>query len=303
MTRFPAFYTPLLLEGALVMMTSWLINPTFSNPSAAWAAVPAKQPVAKAVKPPVKPLTVVQPAKLAPAVVVAAPTVLKTGVTKAWQSPQKQAEAIVMNLIAKNNLNPSLVQAVAVQESGDLNAFTDGKNIVVTTALWNQLKDEDERAFVLGHELSHICKRHLAKGRGRQVGWAVLRTGLSVLGAPGVAQVAAGYGSQLLDRRFSRGDEYQADDYGLQLMMGAGYNPQAALAVFDVLAAAGSNNGVEFLQTHPLSRSRITSLVKKYKLNPNARANSELAPSINMAMVWPPSALLEESYPANWYSA
>ena len=285
------------------MMTTSLINPTFSNPPAAWAAVPVKKPVPKAVaKPAVKPLAVVQPAKVAPAVAVAAPTVLKSGVTKAWQSPQEQAEAIVMNLITQNNLDPNLVQAVAVQESGDLNAFTDGKNIVVTTALWNQLKDEDERAFVLGHELSHICKRHLAKGRGRQVGWAVLRTGLSVLGAPGVAQVAAGYGSQLLDKRFSRGDEYQADDYGLQLMMGAGYNPQAALAVFDVLAAAGSNNGVEFLQTHPLSRSRITSLVKKYKLNPNARANSAPAPSVNMAMVWPPSALLAESYPANWYS-
>src|SRR5262249_17238410 len=147
------------------------------------------------------------------------------------------------------------------------NAATDGQNLVITSALLERLTTDDERAFVISHELSHILLQHIGKTELRRVGLTLLDTYLvrryTTQGS--LAQLASELGIGLVDKRSSRGYEYQADDLGVKLMAQAGYNPQAAIRVFDILKAATPGNQTpEFLQDHPITDSRIRALVQKY---------------------------------------
>jgi predicted Zn-dependent protease len=75
--------------------------------------------------------------------------------------------------------------------------------------------------------------------------------------------------NQMLQLRFSRKDELEADDYGLNYMAQAGYDPQAMLGVMKILAEASKGNRQPaFLATHPHPDSRLekikTYLSEKY---------------------------------------
>jgi predicted Zn-dependent protease len=75
-------------------------------------------------------------------------------------------------------------------------------------------------------------------------------------------------GTELLGLKYDRKQEYQADDSGIQFLINAKYNKNAAIEVFKVLRASGSGQEVEFLVTHPLPNSRIKKLSEKYGLDP-----------------------------------
>jgi predicted Zn-dependent protease len=175
--------------------------------------------------------------------------------------------AMILNrVLAANGISPQVVNDVRIENSTALNAYTNGKDIVLSSALWRGLPSEDERAFVIAHEAAHIVLQHIQKTQVRRVGLSLFDRYLQTR----VTQRAAALldvGLQLVDRRFSRDVEYQADDLGLQLMRKAAYNPNAALGVFRFLGQANQNGRTpEFLSTHPISQSRIRNLVNKYQL-------------------------------------
>ena len=71
----------------------------------------------------------------------------------------------------------------------------------------------------------------------------------------------ASLGKQLaLDLPFSRGMESEADLYGLELAARAGYDPRAALTLWQKMAQAGGAGGPGFLSTHPSSGDRMAAL-------------------------------------------
>lgn len=183
----------------------------------------------------------------------------------ALSSPQ----AILDRLESANQVPAEASPALKIQRSDTLNAATDGKNLLITDGLLNKLKTNDERAFVISHELAHILLSHIGKTQ-------IRRTGLSLLdhffsrrvGENSLLAMASRMGINLVDLKSSRGYEYQADDLGVQLMVKAGYDPQAAIRVFDVLEANAPTNGKPgFLLSHPISRDRMEALVKKYQLS------------------------------------
>ncbi|MDX2085157.1 MAG: M48 family metalloprotease [Candidatus Melainabacteria bacterium] len=191
-----------------------------------------------------------------------------TGYAQVHQAPQSHT-AILQRLIQSNQLPKDLVQSITLEDSPELNAYTNGQKIVITTKLWQQLHTSDQRAFIVGHELSHIVLSHLEKTQRRRVGLALLDRFVLQRYAPegGLGYTAGNIGLGLIDKKFSRNLEYQADDLGMQLMTKAGYHPKGALEAFQVLEN-GRRNGSppEFLLTHPLSRSRVEALANKYKL-------------------------------------
>ena len=156
-----------------------------------------------------------------------------------------------------------------VLRSDELNAWAmPGGKMAVYSGLVEKLQlTDDELAAVIGHEMTHALREHtkaqvgqqLLTGIGMQIGGAVLarqgnidpnmiNTGSSLL---------AEYG---INKPFSRQHETEADIGGLMLMARAGYNPQAAISVWQKMAQAGGGSMPTFLSTHPSGADRIAVL-------------------------------------------
>ncbi|NHB57054.1 M48 family metallopeptidase [Acinetobacter shaoyimingii] len=160
---------------------------------------------------------------------------------------------------------------LSVFKSDDLNAFVmPGGKVVFFTGIVNKLKLTDaEIAAIMGHEMTHALEEHSKRSAG-----ATKITNLAVkfgkdyagqkLGDMGTKAVDIGskYGVGL---PYSRSLESKADRGGLMLMAKAGYNPEAAITVWEKMnkADGGSTNGVQkFTSTHPSNNDRITDLKK-----------------------------------------
>ena len=144
-----------------------------------------------------------------------------------------------------------------------LNAFAlPGGQIFITNGMLTKLGGRPELAAVLAHEVSHVVARHgaehLAKQRLTQglAGAAVIATydpnrpGTAATGA-----IAAAIG-QLVNMRFSREDELEADALGVRLMADAGFDPEAMLSLMRVLEQAGGRMPA-FFSTHPSPENRV----------------------------------------------
>jgi Zn-dependent protease with chaperone function len=82
------------------------------------------------------------------------------------QGPQ----AILDNIKAKSSIPATVAPTISVEKSNVLNSYTDGHSIVITSGLLDKLNTNDERAFVISHELSHVLLSHVAKTQVRRVG-------------------------------------------------------------------------------------------------------------------------------------
>ncbi|MEO0375473.1 MAG: M48 family metallopeptidase [Cyanobacteria bacterium P01_A01_bin.17] len=137
-----------------------------------------------------------------------------------------------------------------------VNAFaTMGGRVYVTTGLLKAAGNEAELASVLGHEIAHVKERHLVK----QIRQRTLTTGL-IGTATGLSQSqAANIGIELLvNRPKGRGDEYEADQVGLEILRQAGYAPSAAPAFMKKLLS--DKRTPTFLSTHPAVPDRLKAL-------------------------------------------
>ena len=148
--------------------------------------------------------------------------------------------------------------------SKEINAFCmPGGKIAFYTGILEQLKlTDDEAAMVMGHEMAHALREHararIAKSQGTGT---LLSLGAQLLGWGQVGDLAASIGTQLLTLRFSREDETDADLVGLELAARGGYNPQAAVSLWEKMGQAGGGaSGPGFLSTHPSGPERIQQL-------------------------------------------
>ncbi len=158
---------------------------------------------------------------------------------------------------------PHLTYHFAVLDTPVVNAFAvPGGYIYVTRGILALMNSEAELAVVLGHELGHVNARHSVVKLSQLM---LAQIGLGVAGAisetfaklSGVASV----GVQLLFLKFSRDDEREADDLGVQYSRSGGYNPGEMVEFFASLERLGDLSGGHslpgFLSTHPLTSERI----------------------------------------------
>ena len=148
--------------------------------------------------------------------------------------------------------------------SKQINAFCmPGGKIAFYTGILEQLKlTDDEIAMIMGHEMAHALREHararIAKSQGTGT---LLSLGAQLLGLGQLGDLAANVGTQLLTLRFSREDESDADLVGLELAARGGYNPQAAVSLWEKMGqAGGGSSGPSFLSTHPSGPERIQQL-------------------------------------------
>ena len=170
-----------------------------------------------------------------------------------------------------------------IEDPQTINAFAlPGGQVSITRGLMNRLENEAQLAGVLGHEAGHVIAEHsaqqMAKGQlGQMLATAV---GVGASGEDGrgrYAGMAAAMANQMLQLRYSRGDESQADEIGLKYMAQVGYDPAEMLAVMEILkSAAGGGRQPEFMSSHPLPQSRIEDIKRWLESNRDEMKNLKL---------------------------
>jgi predicted Zn-dependent protease len=147
--------------------------------------------------------------------------------------------------------------------SRDLNAFCmPGGKIAFFYGLLQQLQlSDDEVAMVMGHEMTHAVREHARERLGKT---AATRIGASLIsslfGLGNTGDTLLNMGSQLLTLKFSREDETEADLVGMEIAARAGYDPQAAVSLWNKMLEANKNAPPQFLSTHPSGPNRIHEL-------------------------------------------
>lgn len=150
---------------------------------------------------------------------------------------------------------------MSVIRSNELNAWAmPGGKMAVYTGMVERLNlTDDEIAAIVGHEMSHALLEHSRRALGGQVLAGI--GGALLAEQTGLDSNLIGLGTDLAaNKPFSRHQENEADALGVRLMARAGYNPQAAINVWNKLNAAGSTNGITILSTHPANESRIRAI-------------------------------------------
>jgi len=146
-----------------------------------------------------------------------------------------------------------------LDDPNTVNAFAlPGGQTFITTGLLALLDNEDEVAGVMAHEVVHVLARHSAQSIAKNDLTNGLIGAVAVgSGDANAAQTAAMVG-QMINLKYGRDDELQADNIGVCLMIAAGYNPEAMIEVMQVLEqASGGNSQPEFSSTHPSPQNRI----------------------------------------------
>jgi len=154
-----------------------------------------------------------------------------------------------------------------VQKTKELNAYCmPGGRIMVYSGLIDTLDLSDaELATVIGHEIAHALREHTRERVSRAYAQQLVLSGAAAV--TGVSAETASIANMVADVTFqlpfSREQESEADTIGLELMARAGYDPHAALTLWNKMATAQSGGAPpKFLSTHPAPKDRISAIQK-----------------------------------------
>jgi predicted Zn-dependent protease len=192
----------------------------------------------------------------------------KISTNKAWND---MVQRVVKRIAIASGENFQW-EAVVI-ESPEVNAWCmPGGKIAVYTGIMPVLKTEAALAAVLGHEVAHATRRHGKKGYARAIKeqYAGLAIGAGTILAGQLlcktqtcklATAAGGAGAGLLitfmDRKFSRTDETEADQYGQVYMAKAGYDPAESIKLWERMSVAMAGKAPpEWMSTHPSDETR-----------------------------------------------
>jgi len=175
-----------------------------------------------------------------------------------------------------------------VIDDPSLNAFAlPGGYIGIHSGLIESTRSEDELAGVLAHEIAHVTQRHIARAMAANQRQSLLSTaimlGAVIAGASGAGSdavqgaMAVAQGAQAQQQiNFTRDNEHEADRVGISALASAGFDPRGMASFFEVMSGKntiGSMRIPEFLQTHPVSSSRIAEAKNRARLF--AKKNTE----------------------------
>lgn len=154
---------------------------------------------------------------------------------------------------------------VNVIDSEEINAWAmPGGKMAVYTGIIDKLRlTDDELAAIMGHEISHVLREHSRERASRAQGQNLLVGVLGALvGASASTQQLANAAAEVaFALPNSRVQESEADTIGIELAARAGYDPRAAVSLWEKMArATESGSGPAFLSTHPSPTTRIDDL-------------------------------------------
>ncbi|BDM63375.1 Zn-dependent protease [Shewanella sp. NFH-SH190041] len=157
---------------------------------------------------------------------------------------------------------------VVLFDSPQVNAFAlPGGYIGVYTSMLRVANTPDELAAVISHEVAHVLSNHgneqasRADIKGMGLKLVDLALDLGEVENRQMCMAALGLGAEVgISLPFGREQETEADIIGLELMARAGFNPKAAISLWQNMARASQGEPLELLSTHPSHDSRIEEL-------------------------------------------
>lgn len=139
-----------------------------------------------------------------------------------------------------------------------------GRMAVYTGLLLQVQPTDDELAQIMGHEISHALANHTVERMSIAMATmaGVVTVGI-VSNKPGIAMGAAAAAATLaIKRPNSRRGESEADEIGIELAAKAGYDPRAAVTLWQKMGEVGGAGPPEWLSTHPSPATREENLQK-----------------------------------------
>ncbi|EIN00311.1 Peptidase family M48 [Burkholderia sp. YR290] len=183
----------------------------------------------------------------------------------------KRVQAIVDKLVPYslkwNDRAKNWKWDIAVLRSPDIRVYClPGGKIVVYGGMLDKVKPNDnELGMLLGHEIAHALREHARERLGEQQA-AQLGSGTipQLFGLADLGEAPLGIGTQLLEMKYERADETEADVIGSDIASRAGYDPRAAITLWDKLAVATRNNRDQgFIYVHPYNAARRADIMKR----------------------------------------
>ena len=160
--------------------------------------------------------------------------------------------------------------SVKVIKDAQINSFaTMGGFVYINEGLVDFVQSDDELASVIGHETGHIERRHVITTNSKAEILNIL-FGIASIFSPIIYEFG-GLAEAGLMAKIERGDELQADRYGLQLMSRAGYDPESMvtmMAHLGVLQEEHSDAVSKYLEDHPDPAARVAHLMGYPELDP-----------------------------------
>ena len=159
---------------------------------------------------------------------------------------------------------PGWAWEVHVIQDNQLNAWAmPGGKMVVFSGLIEKLSlTDDELAAIMGHEIAHSLREHAREQVSQEMATSL---GVGIAGALlGLGEVGQQLTSVVADvainKPHSRTHEVEADRIGVELAARAGYDPHAAINLWQKMLQASGSGGPQFLSTHPSPENRLADL-------------------------------------------
>lgn len=163
---------------------------------------------------------------------------------------------------------PQMPYSARVLNANYVNAYTfPGGSMGVTRGIMLEMRNEDELAALMGHEIGHVNARHAAERAGKELMANVALTAAVVAASSSekgqqylpILQPLGQIGASALLANYSRDNEREADSLGLDYMVKAGYNPDGMAGLMNLLRSEAQSKP-SLLETmfssHPMSEER-----------------------------------------------
>jgi len=166
-----------------------------------------------------------------------------------WDMPLADWEFVVFDA-------PNTINALAMP----------GGKIAVFSGVFNVAKTDDELAVIIGHEIAHVTAKHVHARASRDMIVNTGAVGLGVLTGGGLTSLGIlsiyGYQTGMTGLSLDREKETEADHIGLIYMARAGYNPRAAIDLWERIddATMGQKAPPEWRSSHPSHENRLARL-------------------------------------------
>ena len=177
------------------------------------------------------------------------------------QSPLNEKLNIILSNLVKERSKPTGIEyeIFLLKDTANVNAYTVGGKIFITTAMIKVCKNDDQLYAIIGHEVGHNEKGHI------KTAIKQLKASNKFFGEWGETFIIM---KRFLTGSFNQKNELEADYFGLDLSWKLGYDVCAIRSFWDDMAKKEERNGFDnFFRTHPYSDTRSKCLVNHIEKN------------------------------------